>query len=309
MRVGFTVFLALIYLGCMSPASAATHKDSYLDMARQGWNYELRTTMIGRDMSIPVHINGRDLAGASICMVGEQANAQSLEVINAFRKLIGDVYGKPVPMRFAGPTARNCGGGRMIVLRLYSGTPPNRALSDDLNWMNQIYQFGLPKDRFYSASSPAMAQTFFGRLGQATHIMVQQTAIPGRDQLDDAFFRSILIEELYQSYTFGMDILKFSPEGAFYSKLQEVPLNLHGLTWGSRAFKKALLGSNPPGLCEFDLFMMHAVAQAPVDETTMPVFIDYIDANFDVLVQMTSDTIQDSEYDVIRDPQCQPIMH
>lgn len=306
MRLRFQTVLTLLCLVMVSPIHAATQKDTYLDIARKGWSYELRTTMIGRDMSIPVHINGRDLAGASICMVGERPNPQSLTVINAFRKLVGHVYGKPVPMRFAGPSARRCGAGRTIVLRLYSGPPPNRALSEDLNWMNQTYQFGLPQDRFYTASSPAMAQTFFGRRGQATHIMVQQTALPEGDRLDDAFFRSILIEELYQSFTFGMDILKFNREGPFFSKLQEVPLNLHSLTWGSRAFKRALLGSNPPGLCEFDVFMMHAVAQSPVDETTRPVFIHYIEENFDTLVEMTQATIRDTDYDVIRDPNCQP---
>ena len=287
---------------------AAPQKDSYLDIARKGWSYELRTTMIGRDMSIPVHINGRDLAGASICMVGERPNRQSLEVINAFRKLIAHVHDKPVPMRYAGPRAEACGSGRMIVLRLYSGTPPNRALSDDLNWMNRTYKLGLPKDRFYAASSPAMAQTFFGHRGQGTHIMVQQTAIPGSDRLDDAFFRSILVEELYQSFTFGMDILQFDSDDPFHSKLQEIPLNLHRLAWGSRAFKRALLGSNPPGLCEFDVFMLHAVAKAPVDETTMPDFIDYIDANFEDLVDMTRGTIADGTYDVILDPDCQPLV-
>ncbi|WP_245306219.1 hypothetical protein [Roseovarius aestuariivivens] len=263
--------------------------------------------MIGRDMSIPVHINGRDLAGASICMVGERPNVQSLEVINAFRKLVADIYGKPVPMRFAGPTARLCGEGRVIVLRLYSGAPPNRALSDDLNWMNQTYQFGLPKDRFYAASSPAMAQTFFGHRGQGTHIMVQQTAFPGSDRIDDTFFRSILIEELFQSYTFGMDILQFDRAGPFFSKLQEVPLNLHRLPWGSRAFKRALLSSNPPGLCEFDIMMMHAVARSPADQTTMPVFIDFIDHNFEKLVKMTRATINDETFAAIIDPTCTPV--
>lgn len=307
MRAVLIICLSILSTALASNSGAATHKDSYLDIARQGWSYQLRTTMIGRDMSIPVHINGRDLAGASICMVGERPNGQSLQVINAFRKLVAQVYGKPVPIRFAGPTARLCGEGRVVVLRLYSGAPPNRALSDDLDWMNQTYQFGLPKGRFYAASSPAMAQTFFGRRGQATHIMVQQTAIPGRDRMEDTFFRSILIEELFQSYTFGMDILQFNREDPFFSKLQEVPLNLHRLPWGSRAFKRALLGSNPPGLCEFDVMMMHAVAGSPADETTMPVFIDYIDQNFDQLVQASRATIEDQTYKLIIDRNCQPV--
>ena len=39
-------------------------KASYLQLARQGWSYQLRTTMLGRDLSIPVDINGKRLSGA-----------------------------------------------------------------------------------------------------------------------------------------------------------------------------------------------------------------------------------------------------
>ncbi|WP_299964110.1 hypothetical protein [uncultured Roseobacter sp.] len=284
---------------------ALADRTAYLDLARKGWNYQLRTTMIGRDLSIPVHINGRDLAGASLCLVGERPHANSLEVINAFRDLAAHVFGKPVTMRYAGGEAALCGSGRTVVLRLYSGHPPNQALSADLSWMNGIYDLGLPARRFFVATSPAMAQTFFGRRGQGTHIMVKQPR-PGQvGGLERSFYRSILVEELFQSFTFGMDILLFDRAAAFQSKLQERPMVLDRLPWESRDFMRALLRSNPAGLCAFDLFMMHAVAEAPVDQTVEPAFIEYIDREYDALLRRAEETMADGRFAPLVAPGCQ----
>lgn len=298
-------WIAIIGLSVAVLASAArADKTAYLDLARQGWNYELRTTMIGRDLSIPVHINGRDLSGASICLVGEQPNAQSSEILKAFRALLHHSYGKVAPMRYAGHDARACGTGRIVILRLYSGHPPNRGLSRDLNWMNGVYELGLPAGRDYMVSSPAMAQTFFGRRGQATHIMVKQAAFATSGAMETAFYKSILIEELFQSFTFGMDILLFDREAQFLSKLQETPVSLYRFPWGSRAFMQGLLSSNPEGLCAFDLFMLHAVGQAPVDQTVEPQFIDYIDTHFSRLVALAKGTMADDRFAPLLDPSC-----
>lgn len=281
----------------------AADRQSFLELARSGWNYQLRTTMLGRDMSIPVHINGRDLSGAALCLVGDPPTAQSLAVLNTFRALARHVFGKPLPMRYAGRRARSCGSGRTAILRLYSGFPPNQALTQDLDWLNEAYGLGLLPGRFYTATSPAMAQTFFGRRGPATHLMVQQAdAPPG--SLEETFYRSILIEELFQSFTFGMDVLLMRRDPVFLSKLQEVPLNTHRLPWGSKAFMSALLRSNPPRLCEFDVFMMHAVAGSAVDQTTEPAFIDYIDTEFDRLAALTATTRADPRFSLILDPDC-----
>jgi len=247
----------------------------------------------------------RDRAGASLCILGERPHAQSLVIINAFRALVHHSFGKPVPMRYAGQDARACGSGRTILLRLFSGHPPNRALSADLRWMSSAYELGLPSGRDYVASSPAQAQTFFGRRGQSTHIMVQQPALDRLGQMETAYYRSILIEELFQSYTFGMDVLIFDRSKPLLSKLQETPLNLYRLPWTSRAFMTQLLRSNPGRLCVFDLFMLHAVGQSPVDQTVEPQFIDYIDSHYDDLIALAKTTMQDPRFAAIVDPACQ----
>ncbi|WP_300035511.1 hypothetical protein [uncultured Roseobacter sp.] len=294
--------LVLLVLFC-GPAAHAD-RATYIELAKRGWSYELRTTMIGRDLSIPVLINGRQLAGASLCVVGERPRRTSLEVIDSFRALLLQTYGKPMTMRYAGQDASACGSGRTVILRLYSGFPPNTALSADLQWMDRTYQLELPGRGYFAATSPAMAQTFFGRQGQGTHIMVKQPAAAPRSRIEAAFYKSILIEELFQSFTFGMDILIFDRSVAWRSKLQETPLNLWRLPWESPAFMRALVRSNPPGLCTFDVFMMYAVAEAPVDQTNEPAFIEYVDANYDDLYTRAQATMGDPAYAAILDPVC-----
>jgi hypothetical protein len=296
--------LALFFIALSAATAALADKAAYLELARKGWVYELRTTMIGRDLSIPVSINGRNLSGASLCIVGDAPHPASLEVINSFRALVRHSFGKPLPMRYAGPDARGCGSGRTVVLRLFSGFPPNRALSRDLDWLNEVHLLGLPAGRIYAAQSPAMGQTFFGRRGQGTHIMVMQPAHGSPDQVEAAFYKSILIEELFQTFTFGMDILLFDRKSEFSSKLQEIPINLRRLPWNSHAFMRALSSANPQRLCPFDVFMLHAVAQAPVDQTLDPRFLDFIDVTFDQLMKQAADTIADARFSVIIDPSC-----
>ena len=283
---------------------AAADRAAYIDLARKGWNYELRKTMLARDLSIPVHIHGRDLAGASLCIVGERPHPKSQEIIDAFRALAEHVFGKPLTKRYAGLDAVNCESDHTVILRLYSGHPPNRALAADLSWMNRVYKLGLPKRYFYAATSPAMAQTFFGQQGQGTHIMVKQPRLGHPGVLETAFYKSILVEELFQSFTFGMDVLLFDRKSAFLSKLQETPFNLQRLPWDSRAFMRALLKSNPGGLCAFDVFMMHAVAETPVDQTIDPGFIDYIDREYENLLSRATATMADVRFNAIVEPQC-----
>jgi hypothetical protein len=300
MRIAFFLFSMALLAG-----PAAADKASYLELARRGWNYELRTTMVGRDLSIPVHINGRDLSGASLCLVGDPPHPQSLEILDAFRGLVRHIFGKPMPMRYAGPSASLCGSGRVVVLRFYSGHPPNRALSDDLRWMDRTYLLGLPGRRYFAAASPAMAQTFFGRRGQGTHIMVKQPEMSDLGALERVFYKSILIEELFQSFTFGMDILQLDREAPFSSKLQETPLNLMRMSWDSRNFMRAMVRSNPVALCTFDVFMLHAVAAAPVDQTTEPGFIDFIDEAYEALLAEAQETMADPRFSEIFAPACE----
>jgi len=298
------VISCLIVLAGPAPAGA-DDKARYLDLAKSGWIYELRTTMLGRDLSIPVRINGRDLSGAALCLVGDPPNGQTTAVLDAFRALAHHVFGKPLPMRYAGPDASGCGPGRTVMLRLYSGFPPNAAFTRDMAWLDTSYGLGLPRGGLLAVGSPAFAQTFFGRLGTATHLMVQQAEPdPASTALEEAYFRSILVEELFQSFTFGMDVLLFSREPVFLSKLQEIPLNLRRLEWGSPAFMSTLLRTNPRALCAFDVFMMHAVAEAPVEQTNDPAFLDFIDARFDRLDAMAADTFADPRFAEILAPDC-----
>jgi hypothetical protein len=298
------LFGPLTLMLCLVAAPLAADRLAYLDLARRGWNYQLRTTMVGRDLSIPVHINGNDLAGASLCLVGQPPDADSLRTIGTFRALAHHVFGKPIPMRYAGPDASACGSGRTVVLRLYSGHPPNQALSADLRWLNSIHDLGLSMRSDFRATSPAMAQTFFGRRGQGTHIMVKQSALSRPGILESAFYKSILIEELFQSFTFGMDILLLDRTAGFQSKLQETPVSLYRLPWDSRDFMRGLVNSNPGGLCPFDVFMMHAVAKAPVDQTIEPAFIDYIEQSYDDLMARTEQTLGDGQFAPILDLAC-----
>ncbi|MEL6963213.1 MAG: hypothetical protein AAFO01_10685 [Pseudomonadota bacterium] len=279
-------------------------KMSYLKLARQGWSYRLRTTMLGRDLSIPIYIDGKRLAGAYLCIVGEQPHPITVQTINAFRRLIERVFGRPLLTRYAGSSAEGCGTGRVIMLRLYSGAPPNRLLSADLAWMNEVYALGLRAKRAHVATSPAMAQTFFGRRGQGTHIMVQQPRRRRIGTLEERFFRSILIEELYQSFTFGMDVLLFDRNLPFVSKLQEKPTNLHRLPWNSKAFMQALLKASPAGLCAFDVFMLHAVARSPGEQTNEPGFIDFIEAEYDTLISVAGETLKVPFLTRLLDPAC-----
>lgn len=300
------LILKILALG-VAPLYA--EQSQYTDIARQGWTYELRTTMVGRDLGIPVHINGRTLAGASLCIVGDRPHQQTLETLATFAKLIKHTYGRALPMRYAGDTAEKCGVSRTIVLRLYSGFPSNAGLSADLGWMNSVYQLGLPRKRFYAATSPAMGQTFFGRRGQGTHIMVKQPAHQSTSPLEMGFYRSILIEELFQSFTFGMDILLFDRSAKFTSKLQETPINLRRLSWDSEAFMQALLNSNPRGLCPFDVFMLHAVARAPVEQTIEPRFITFIEEEYETLLAMADATMSDPAYDTLIAKDCGRATH
>lgn len=299
----FRTLIAFTFL-VLGALPTTAQQERFLAIAEQGWNYQLRTTMVGRDLSIPVQINGRSQAGVVLCIVGEEPHPQSLEILTAFRDLLHHIHETQIPMIHAGPAATDCGQDRVVILRLFSGHPPHQSLTDDIEWLNNRHALGLPPGRFYQVASPAMGQTFFGRKGQATHLIVKQPAHQSTSALETAFYRSILIEELYQSFTFGMDLLQFDRTTPFISKLQETPMNLQRLSWGSKPFMRALVNSNPGGLCLFDLFMLHAIAQSPIAETVDPAFITYIEDNFTELLTMAQTTMDDPAYGLLVDKAC-----
>lgn len=298
--------LALALL-LMTSVAAQGHGDrsQFLDIARKGWVYELRSAMLRPDATRPpVRINGRDMAGAALCLIGEAPHPQTLAVIEVFRDLVADVFRTPMPVRFGGADLRACGGGRIWYLRLYSGLIPQRAFNSDLRRMDQIYDIGLPRDREQSILSPAQASTFFGRNGQATHLLVKQPGTKDLSPLEQRFFASILIEEMYQAFTFGVDILHFDRHAAFISKLEEFPVNLRHLSWDSPGFMEGLLGSNPAGLCRFDVFMLHALARAPVERTNTEDFLTFIDGRFAELLGQADHTFAQAAYAPILDQRC-----
>lgn len=299
-------FIHLIVLLLLA-TSAAADKARYLEIAERGWNYTLRSTMVGRDMTIPVRINGRSLAGAAICIVGERPHRMTWDVLHQFRRLAEATYKKTLPMRFAGPSIHGCGIGRTVVLRLFSDAPPHDALATDTHWLNAAYALGLSERQIMIAQSPAMGQTFFGRSGQATHIMIQQPNSEIPSVLEGKFFKSILIEELFQTFTFGMDIAHFNKNADYLSKLQEWPFAQQTGSWTSPEFMRAILGSNPVGLCEFDVFMLHAVASSPAPTTNSSAFIDYIEEAFADLHARTQVTMNDPLIEPLLDRNCRPV--
>lgn len=283
---------------------AADNTARYLEIAQRGWNYELRTTMIGRDVSIPVHINGQNLAGAALCVVGDPPHALTAVTLDRFTALLEHTFGQPVPWDYVGPSIAKCGIGQTVILRFYSGFPPNRDLTQDVAWLNRAYDLGLPIGRSYAVSSPAMGQTFFGRAGQGTHIMVSQPTAWRPNPTEQAFYTSILLEELFQTFTFGMDVLLFEPEERLLSKLQERPVNLNRLSWNSLDFMRAMLGATPHGLCVFDVLMLHAVARTTVDQTTEPAFLAFVTAEFETLADLANQTVQDPRFAPVLDAAC-----
>jgi hypothetical protein len=297
--------LLIVALIAAGPARAAPERAMFLDLARKGWVYDLRSAMWGRDpASVETRINSRVLSGASLCVVGEPPHRETLAVLEAFTALLAEVYDKPTRMRFAGSDLASCGTGRTVFLRLYSGAVPLEAFNSDLRRIDEVFDIRLPRDRLLYVVSPAQAATFFGREGQATHVIVKQAATGDTSALARQFFASILIEELYQAFTFGMDILHLDLRDAFVSKLEEFPVNLRHVPWDSPLFMENLLRSNPTGLCRFDLFMLHALAGARVENTNTPEFLDFIDAHFETLLTKADLTAARMDYAAIVDPAC-----
>ena len=122
---------------------ALADKAQYLDMARRGWSYELRSTMVGRDMSIPVHINGRDLKGAQICLVGEPPTEGSRAVLDAFLTLLEHVHTVSAPLHEAGADISACGPGRagpprpLACSRAVAAVPTAQVAAAALRWPQQ----------------------------------------------------------------------------------------------------------------------------------------------------------------------------
>lgn len=304
-RVLHILLLAALMLPLPAGAGAEPLSPAaVLDLARRGWVYELRTAMMRRlpDAAVPV-IDAGSMRGAHLCLVGESPHPLTAGILTAFGRLIAQTSGT-APRIDTAPDPRGCPG-EPVVLRLFSGVPPHAAYRADILAMNDSFAIGMSPRRQIYLTSPAQAQTFFGARGQATHLVVMQPApqeVP--DDLARRFFASLLIEELYQAFTFGSDVLRFDRSEPPVSKLQEVPLNLRGLPWLSRPFMEGMLATSPAGLCGFDLFMLHGLGRADLPRTNDPALLDHLAAQYNPLVAATEASLADPALAVLIDPVC-----
>lgn len=300
------LLLGFALLNGPSPASANPLRDGYLDLARQGWVFEYNTSIRRRDPSLPrVIINSREIATGPVCVIGETPHPKTRATIEAFDRLLQSIFGREQAFHFGGSAVASCGRPFKSYIRLYSDPPPLRAFNADLRDLDQLYKIGFPKSRTHAIRSPAQAATYFGRLGTTAHVLVKQPNAHSTP-LDMIFHRSILIEELFQVFTFGLDILIFDPNAQFSSKLQELPINLRGLRWDSPKFKTGILRSNPAALCLFDAFMLHALATTSLKTTNSEDLLTDIDARFEDLLDLARTTLAQQEFASIFDPDCAP---
>ncbi|KAF0674692.1 hypothetical protein PMES_03075 [Profundibacterium mesophilum KAUST100406-0324] len=297
--------LWLLPLLC-GPAAAQADggKTAVLELARKGWVYELRSSMMRpvRGRALP-RIDARSLRGARLCLLGEAPHPVTLDVIEQFSALLELTFGQPLRLDDAVDPA-GCAG-EPVVLRLFSDRSPDIAYNSDLERLDTEFAIGLPRRRRHFVATPAQAQTFFGELGQATHILVMQPEVETEPaDLTLQFHVSILIEELYQAFTFGMDVLLFDRTRKPISKLQEYPLHLRGLSWRSDAYMAGLLSSNPRGLCAFDVLMLHALGESDLERTNSSELIVYIDENYTRLTERMRETLALPSLSTILDPDC-----
>lgn len=299
-------FLAVFLLICQGVrADDAKIKATFLEIARKGWVFQYNSSIRRRGKDLPeVQINGKSLVYGDICILGDTFHPSTLEIISRFESLLTHVFRRKGLSNFAHSDIEDCGPPSRIYLRVYSGLPPRYAFNQDLARLDEIFRIGFPLGRRYPVMSPAQAATFFGRRGPVAHVLVKQPEGDDVSDLERRFFRSILIEELFQVFTYGLDILVFDPSAIFVSKLQEYPLNLRGLAWDSPRFMKGILKSNPNGLCAFDVFMLHALAEAKLETSNSEAFLSFIETQFGDLLALARDTIEMPEYAGLFDPAC-----
>ena len=202
---GCGVFLCLI----AAQVHAAPLREDFLDLARKGWVFEFRSTVLRRSSQMPaIRINSREIVAGSVCLIGATPNRQSEEVLTAFTALLASIYGARSDFVRRSGALVDCGLRHRVYIRLFEGRPPIGAFNRDLRMLDAAFGIGLPEGREQRVLSPAQAVTYFGQRGVVAHAMIKQyRGSPG--DLEAAFYRSILIEELFQVFSFGMDILKF----------------------------------------------------------------------------------------------------
>ncbi len=295
--------LAAFFCLVALPALAGPSRADFLKLAQTGWVYDLDTARMRRPGTVEPKLDSREVALGDICLFGETPTPLTRSVVTAYTGLLRRIYGRTAPVTFAGDGIESCPPHQRMYIRVYSGTPPSSAFNGDLKVLDREFDIRFPPRWHMPVASPAEANGFFGRNGATAHLMISQA--PGEPTpLQTRFYTSILIEEMYQVVSFGADILKFDRDVPFLSKLQEVPVNLRYRPWTSEAFMRGLLGSNPAGLCGFDVFMLHALAASRLDSTNSEQLLTFIDANFDRIAASTRETMQDPAFALLLDDGC-----
>lgn len=299
----FCVSLALTsfpVLGQNAPERAA-----YLALAKRGWVYDLNNRRMRRDPSQPpIRFDSTAVARGPVCLFGDPPHPLSTAIVGAFDHLLHRVFGAAHDVATVPGPITGCPPRQRIYLRFYDGAAPAGPLNDDMRQLDEMFGIGFPTGWVEPIRGPGQTNGFFGSRGAAAHLLVAQPA-PGRaTPLEHEYFASILIEELFQAVTYGADILKFDRAAPFLSKLQEVPVNLRAFGWTSARYMEGIVASNPSGLCGFDVFMLHALAEAELADSNSADLLTSIDAGFDGLRAQTLATLADPQVAPLLDADC-----
>lgn len=307
-RLGLLVFLAILSPAAMAERSDLPNRNDYIDLARSGWVYEPRRSQMRHDADLPpVRFNSIQAVNGEICLFGDPPHALSRQVFETFNDLLSDVFDRRLVVNYAGRLLSNCPAHQRVYIRLYSGGPPAARYNADLRQLDREFDIRFPPRWNEPIISPAQTNGFFGRHGAAAHLLIKQPSSAQLTPLQQGFYASIFIEELFQVFSFGADILKFERETPFLSKLQEHPVNLRYLPWSSEAFMKGLLQSNPSGLCGFDVFMLHVMARSGLEHSNTPKLLTFIESRFEDLRARALDTLSEPRFASVLDPECKQI--
>lgn len=276
-------------------------------LAERGWNYEYRGSFRRQAHDLAAsHLLAKRMPASSICLLGEEMHPLSRETLSMFRSLNTAIFDQFGSLTTGQPDVDTCPEEATVFIRLYSRRLPSEAFNRDLQSINHRFGIGM-SGQAQEILSPAQAVTFFGKKGQATHILVLQPRKRELSEQQKRFFRSLMIEELYQTYSFGIDIFKTGVGGPFASKLQESFTNLRSRSWLSPDFMEGLLSSNPDGLCLFDLMMLHAIHEVPENVSASDAFISFVSKNFAKLVASAEQTMADQAVAALLDPMCEGV--
>ncbi len=269
----------------------AISKTEVIALAERGWKYEYRGSFRRQVASLPPsHLLAKTMPARGVCLLGDDPHPLTRQTLMGFRALIGSMFDEVGGLKTKARTVADCPPQSSVFIRLYSRRLPDAAFNQDLQDLNQKFEIGMT-NQAQTILSPAQAVTFFGKAGQVTHIIMLQPHRPKLSPLQERFYRSIFIEELYQTYSFGIDVFKATRGGPYSSKLQESFTNLQGLRWTSKRYMEGLLSSNPAGLCQFDALMLQAILQVPNAAASSGQFIAFIKTRFEHLSAAAQNTI------------------